>query len=625
MKLEEVKDITFPAATMGEWGAKAEESLKGRTIESLSKRTYEKIQLKPLYSREDIDTSKLSGYPGESDFRRGIHASGYQGNSWHVANKVGYKSIDDLEVNVNKAFSSGQTALAFEVDSVLFSHPEKLHSLIGKYSGQAPFSIKADGFLKPFLEAAAQTANGADSKVSGFIAADPIAQAAQAGGFEKDDKDIFAEWEQALRFADTSLPQVRTILVNTAPYHNAGANAVQELGIALATGVFYIQHLLDQGWELENALQKLVFHFSIGGNFFMESAKLRAARVLWDKVAEAYGAGTESRKMVISSETSHFTKTISDPYVNLLRAGNEAFAAVLGGIQYLSVSTLDDAAGRSTASSERIARNTQLILKEEAHLEKVTDPSGGSWYIESLTQELVQKSWDLFLQIEEQEGILNALKTNWIQDSIAEVRAEREMDVFTRKQSIIGTNVYANIAEQAEEHLSKVQEIGAFKQLPAARLSQPYEELRFKAAALEEKTGSKPAVGLICLGNLKRHKTRADFVASFMAAGGVGTHKSPGIENEAAAIDFISTSGLRHFCLCGDDQQYSELARELTRKIGARYPGFSLALAGFPGEQERQALSHAGIKSYYHVKSNQYETLSNLLSEMEVAIYGQET
>jgi methylmalonyl-CoA mutase len=624
MKLEEVKNTAFPRATMEDWSTKAEESLKGRSIESLSKRTYENIQLKPLYSREDIDVSRLSGYPGQADFRRGIHASGYQGRSWHVANRIDYASLEDLEEKAKKAFSSGQTALAFEADAKLFGDEERLCRVIADYSNKGPLSIIANGFLDTFIRAAAKGAGGAESMVTGFIAADPVAEAAGAGGFPKGEKDVFAEWEQTLRFADTSFPEVKTILVNVIPYHNAGANAVQELGVALATGVFYIQSLLDNGWDLEKALGKLVFHFSIGGNFFMETSKLRAARLLWNKVAEAYGADRESGKMTISAETSFFTKTVFDPYVNLLRAGNEAFAAVLGGIQYLSVSPLDIASGRSTAFSERIARNTQLILKAEAHLERVADPSGGSWYIESVTQELAEKAWDYFLQIEEQEGVLAALKSNWLQEDISKVRAKRDKDVFLRKQSIIGTNVYANAAEQAKaEHVEVEESKTAFKPLPAGRLSQPYEKLRFKAAAMEEKTGLKPAVGLICLGNLKQHKSRMDFITGFLASGGIGTQKSPDVEKAETAYDFIETSKLKHFCLCGDNQQYSQMAVELAKEISVRYPEVSVALAGYPGMEDRQALTQCGIKNFYHMKSSQFESLSHLLNEMEVANHGQ--
>lgn len=617
MKLENMRGTSFPLSTLTDWADKATESLKGKSIESLSNSTYEDIQLKPLYTREDIETLSLSQYPGGTNFSRGIDARGYTGKSWHVSNKIPYHTLAQLGEKLNVALAAGQTALAFDVKAELFSDRDKLAKWLDDVSLLGPFSVDAKEYLKPFLEEVIGAGREDKRQMSGFIAADLIAVATEKGEFHE---EAMVDWLDAIKLADQELPNVKTILIDSSVYHNNGANAVQELGIAIATGVFYVQKLLDYGLSLNDVLKKTIFHYSIGSNFFMETAKLRAARILWDKAMEAYGASEESRKMVISAETSKFTKTVFDPYVNLLRAGNEAFAAVLGGVQYLSVTSLDEVAGKTSSFSERIARNTQLILKSEAHLEKVTDPAGGSWYVETLTYELAEKAWNFFLEIDELEGILEVIKSNWLQTNLAKTRAKRDKDIYLRKQSMIGTNVYASVNEQMDpiEAESPSPSSTMFLPLESKRLAEPYERLRYRALEIGRNTGDKPAVGLICLGELKKHKPRVDFMTSFLASGGIEAKKSEGVNDLQAAIEFIEETGLKHYCLCGDNHQYEEQGSNLIKGLVAKLPQLQLSLAGLPDEALRTALSQAGIQHYYHVKSDNYEALFNLLNEMGV-------
>lgn len=652
MEIEKMKTETFPKASFEEWANKAKESLKGKSFESLYKNTYEKVLLKPLYDREDVDGENIPQYPGLPDYRRGIDAPGRHENQWHVANKISYSDAENLMDNIRSALLMGQTALAFEIKPSLFSSGDKLKDVLAACAELGPFSINAGGFHKPFLAHVmlAGKETGKNGEIDGFIASDPIAEAACTGFLQNGEIEFFKHWEPAIKYTAQHLPKVKTVLVNTAPYHNSGANAIQELAIAISTGVFYLQHLLDKGWIIDDALDKLIFHFSIGANFFMETAKLRAVRILWDKAMEAYGAVQENRKMIISAETSSFTKTVFDPYVNLLRAGNEAFAAVLGGVKYLDVHPFNETIGQPTPFSERIARNTQLILKTEAHLEKVYDPAGGSWYIEALTKGLAEQAWAFFLELEDQGGILEALKKEWLQDKLLQLKSKREDDVLTRKQSIVGTNVYANLSDKADRREAVGEAAAAapgsieeiidkaaasepvlidsasperaleFKPIRSARLSEPFENLRYKSARIERVAGRKPSIGLIALGELKEHKSRVDFISGFMAAGGIQTIKSSNIMESKDAIEFIKSAGITHFCLCGDDRQYEERGPGLIKDIKAVFPKVKLSLAGLPEDRLRKRLIMEGIEKYIHVKSNSYEILSNLLQELEEAI-----
>ncbi|MBS8264821.1 methylmalonyl-CoA mutase [Mesobacillus boroniphilus] len=645
MTIENMKATSFKDATFGDWQEKAAASLKGKPIDSLYTNTYEDITLKPLYTKGDLPNGLTGELPGESDYRRGIHSLGYQSESWHIANRLFYSSVDELKGKLDVALSKGQTAISFEVKPELFSDNRALVSFISSYKNKYPLSLDAGLLQTPLLAALAIARNEAGSaeELSGFAAADPVAEASLIGGLPTEENEFFIKWTKVLEEAAEQLPEVKTVLVNTVPYHNSGANAVQELAIAISTGVYLLQKLLDNGWEIKKALSKMVFQFAIGSNFFMETAKLRAARLLWSKTAEAFGAGEEDRKMVISAETSRFTKTLFDPYVNMLRAGNETFAAVLGGIQYLHTGSFDEQAGTANLFSERVARNTQLVLKSEAHLEKVADPAGGSWYVESLTKELAEKAWELFLEMDGKGGMYETLKSGWLQVQIAQTAEDHEQDIATRKKSMIGTNVYANLTDEISEPV--VQEIkgnymidsvdasinkiksesplkDSFKEvkpgfapLKLKRLAESYEELRFKAKKLEKK-GVQPEVGLICLGEMKKHKARADFISGLLSAGGIHTVRSGEVDTISAAIDFIDSSIARQFVICGEQSAYNSFGPELAQEI-TREHDVKLYLAGIPDEKQSEWKT-SGIQEFLHIRSNALQTLSSMLQEMEV-------
>lgn len=646
MTIENMKAASFQNATFEDWQEKAAASLKGKPIESLYTNTYENIVLKPLYTREDLPDDITEGLPGQPDYRRGIHSRGYQSKNWHIANRLFYSDVAELKDKMDSALSKGQTAISFDVTPDLFSNNQALVSFFAAYKNKYPLSLNAGLLQTPLLAALSLASKeaGTAEQLSGFAALDPIAEASLNGGLTKEENEFFSEWAKNLKEADGELPELKTVLVNTVPYHNSGAHAVQELAVGISTGAYLLQKLLENGWELKKALSKMVFQFAIGSNFFMETAKLRAARLLWGKTAEAFGAGEDDQKMVISAETSGFTKTVFDPYVNMLRTGNEAFAAVLGGIQYLHTGTFNEASGTANAFSERVARNTQLVLKAEAHLERAADPAGGSWYVESLTRELAEKAWELFLEVEDKGGIYENLKSGWLQDQIAMTAEKREEDIFKRKKSMIGTNVYANLSEEISEPVVQVRNNeymedtfldcmneltsdrpvmnrfkemkASFKPLVLARLAEPYEELRFKAKRLEM-AQVKPEVGLLCLGELKKHKARADFISGLLSAGGIHAERSGEIESISAAIDFVNSSSAKQFVICGDQAAYNTFGPELAQEIASGHD-VKLYLAGIPEEGENEWKA-AGIRGFLHIRSNAYQVLSSILQEMEAA------
>lgn len=603
--MESIRNQTFPAKSVDEWKAKAEESLKGKKIESLLSTTYENINLKPLYTSQD-QQQHVSNYPGGEDYRRGIDPLGYVTNEWKVAQRITSKTPEELKQKLHQAVEKGQTAISFEVSKDLATN---FSDIVGDLNSKYPFAINAKWEQANLLTQLNHDANG-------YIASDPISLFAENGHIEE---AYFQTWPTNIRKAAENSPNLRTALIDAAPYHNGGANAVQELGIAAATGVYYIEKLTQAGLSLQQALSKMVFQFSIGSNFFMELAKLRAARIVWNTITELYGASVDERKMHITATTSHFTKTIHDHHVNILRSANEAFAAVLGGVQYLHVEPFDALTG-SNDFSERVARNIQLVLSEEAHLKKVVDPAGGSWYIEALTSELAQKAWVFFQEIDANGGILEALKTNWLQQEIASTFEKKNLDIQTRKQSIIGTNVYSKLDESIVGYPEKSSVSGKdFEAIMRRRLSEPYEDLRQRAIQYADKTGTAPSVGMVCLGNLKQHKPRLDFMKGFLSAGGVQSIESRPIHDVEDAKEFIRNLNTNFVCFCGNNDQYEQIGHEILTAIKSEFPNVKFLLAGLPEKSVQDQWFSEGIRQFIHVKSNCYETLKDILSEIEVS------
>ncbi|OKL38058.1 methylmalonyl-CoA mutase family protein [Domibacillus mangrovi] len=384
------------------------------------------------------------------------------------------------------------------------------------------------------------------------LAIDPVSEGAAAG--------VFPSKEVLEHIHNQSF-----ITVNIVPYHMAGANAVQELAVALSEAVFYMKMASNKN----EMVSKMIVHFAVGPRFFTEIAKIRAFRTLWSAVMDVYELDERS-KPAISVETSEQTLSALDPHVNILRTGSAAFSAVLGNIDYLHVLPFNQVTRSVTELSERIARNIPLILKHEAHLDKVIDPAGGSYYIESLTNEIGRMAWDEFAGIEEVGGIEHVLKAGTIQKEIAAVQVKREKKIGTRKQLLIGTNIYANMTEEHKYVQQKTKrsnmEGEKIVMLTPKRLAEPFEQLRQKVAAIEQ-TDKSVKAGIICLGKLKTNKPRTDYVMGILAVGGIQTVLSENIETVKEAVRFVETNDFPYYCICGSDSTYEQFGSELVEEL----------------------------------------------------------
>ena len=329
----------------------------------------------------------------------------------------------------------------------------------------------------------------------------------------------------------------------------------------------------------------------------------------------------------MSAETSTFTKSTLDSYVNLLRAGNEAFTAVLGGIDYLHVSPFDEVTADSNDFSARIARNTQLLFREESHVNKVIDPAGGSYYLESLTADLVESGWRFFQDLDRRGGIFQALESGSLQLEINKTLEKRMEDVKTRAKSMIGVNVFAQLNEKPTFPQSKIAKPNAkagemkIQPIPETRLAEPFEHLRERAIALVNR-GVEPTVRLICLGSMRDYKPRMDFITGMMAAGGIQTISSADCLTLDDVKAFVNESEGTYFCLCGSEEMYAKLAQEIGHWLHEAYPHRIVDIAG---HFDREQLSVFKINDAISLVQNMYEKLDSLLSSWEVTADEQQT
>ncbi|MED4923906.1 methylmalonyl-CoA mutase family protein [Anoxybacillus geothermalis] len=674
-----MKEAAFPAPTVEEWEREAEKSLKGKPLERLVSMTYENIAVKPLYTRCDVEAlGPLEQYPGFGQYVRGARPEGYRGGPWKVSQEISAASPSEWNEAVKHDLERGQTEIHFALGRLPFA-VESVEDVATMFAGVPldRYSLRVNAGARSLSFLALLVAYFKEqgvplSSVRGAIGMDPLGAWAEQGTLPCSLERLYDEMAEATMWAKDEMPAVRTMFVRGEPYHNGGANAVQELAFAMATAVEYIRAGLDRGLTVDDIAVRMQASFAVGADFFMEIAKLRAARRLFAQVMEAFGGGESAKRIELYVRTSPFTKTVYDPYVNMLRAAAEAFAAVVGGADGVHVSPFDEAIGLADEFSRRIARNTQLILLEEAHMANVIDPAGGSYYVETLTAKLAEEAWKLFQRVEEQGGMAKALEAGFVQAEVEAVAKRRLDRVKTRKEKIVGTNVYANLEEtpvekpkqdaanvappldekrvadiraslaggkwmeaaiRAVRRRATAREIAAalvdgnavvaITPIRAWRLAEPFERLRKAAEEHAERTGSRLSVHLINIGPLVRHQARADFIAGLFAAGGVAAERSDGFASVAEAVEWVRNTNGTHYIVCGADDDYPAFVPALAEAFKQAKPNAKLYVAGKPPEELERTYADAGVDGSIHLGSNAYDVIVAFLTERGVALDGE--
>ena len=612
----------FPPVSTREWEELIKLDLKGADYEKkLVWQTPEGIPLRPYYREEDLkDIDYLDTLPGEFPYVRGKKKTS---NDWLVRQEIVVDDIDEANLKAIDALMKGAGSIGFVLDDKpSFTAAEIIRLLKDICMSSAEINFSCSRFSMKIFEAIDQennTRGGALSKLHGSIEYDPFGELVTTGNFAAGEQRSF-EIASELTGNGKKFPNFTVINVNAAIFNNSGGSAVHELAFALSSAAEYLERLTGMGHTAEEVAENIRITFATGSNYFMEIAKFRAARYLWSKMLEAWEINPEvAGKLVIHAVTSRWNKTIYDPYVNMLRSTTESMAAILGGADSLTVEPFDKHFRKQTGVfSERIARNTQLVLKEEAYFDKVADPAAGSWYIESLTSSLIDEAWKLFLETTGEGGFSEAFKKGFIQNKIEETANKRNGFLAGRRDILLGTNQYPNPSEKI---LKNIDTEAAFNETVPAdnqlatplkpyRGAQPFEELRLKT---EKHPSGAPKVFLLTYGNVTMSKARAGFSSGFFACAGFEIIDNPGFRSPAEGVTAALESKAEIVVICSSDEEYPMIvpfvANELKNAI--------VVVAGNPKESIAQ-LQEAGVNHFIHLRSNVLETLKQFQTEMGI-------
>ena len=394
-------------------------------------------------------------------------------------------------------------------------------------------------------------------------------------------------------------------------FNNAGSNIVQELGFSLAAANELMAKLTERGCDATLVAKNLVFNLAIGGNYFMEIAKIRAARMLWSKIAEQYKPSCDcALKAYINSTSSTWNKSIFDPYVNMLRTTTETMSAAIAGADSISTAPFDVTFKQADDFSYRIARNQQLLLKEESYLDKIVDPAAGSYYIENLTDSIAQYAWQQFLAVEEKGGFAKAIREGYVQDEIAKTAQQRDMDIATRKTTILGTNQYPNLTETMNAKIEKkscccchCEKGDEVKVLEPYRGAEAFEQLRLAT----EQSGRRPKVFLLTYGNLAMRRARSGFATNFFGVAGYEIVDNNGFATAEEGVKAALEQKADIVVLCSSDDEYAEITEQACNLLKGKVK--SIVLAGFPKEMVETYKGY-GVDEFIHVKTNVLESLT---------------
>ena len=597
----------FQAPTTQEWLDKIEVDLKGADFQKrLVWRTNEGFNVQPFYRREDLkDLKAVDSLPGEFPFVRGNKKDN---NLWFVRQNI---VADDAKVSNEKALdilNKGVDSLGFEIKGKDVSLEFIATLLDGILPQYVELNFKTCQChcveLAEILVAYFKQKNYPLDELKGSIDFDPISKVLCKG------KDTSSALDQAKSLVEAlkPLPGYKCISVNSVQLNNAGAYIYQELGYALAWGAEYLNLLTEAGVDATEAASRIKFNMGVSENYFMEIAKFRAARLLWAQIVKQYEPKCDCAcQMHVCAITSEYNQTLFDSYVNLLRSQTETMSAALANVDSIVVTPFDKPYEQPTEFAERIARNQQLLLKEEAHFDKLVDVAGGSYTIEHLTDALAQEGWKLFLAVEEAGGFLSEALKGSITNAVNASNDKRHAAAATRREFILGTNQFPNFTETSEGKqpadfccCSGSDEEGDLPKLNTQRLASEFEALRLST----EKAPKQPIAFMLTIGNLAMRQARAQFSCNFLAAAGYKVMDNLGFKTVEEGVDAALEAKADIVVICSSDDEYAEYAIPAFNYLDGRA---MFVVAGAPACSED--LKAAGIENFIHVKSNQLETL----------------
>ena len=566
----------FPPVPTEKWEEVITADLKGADYErKLVWKTGEGFNVRPYYRAENLEGIKFLGsQAGEFPYVRGTHAH----NRWRVHQTVSVVCPKEANAEALKILNAGVDSLGFCIASADFSAAD-LDMLLKDIcipAVEITFCGEKMANVAELVLAKVEKEGIAKEDVRIAFCIDPLVKGLSSkGDFCSPNGEKCIARIVELIHKTKEYKHVRIVTVAGQTFGNSGSTIVEELAFTLSAGHDYLVRLTDAGLDVDAAARKLRFSFSVSSNYFMEIAKFRAARMLWANIVKGYGPAKNCAcKMQIHAETSRWNQTVYDPYVNMLRGTTEAMSATIAGVHSLEVMPFDASFENPTEFSKRIARNVELLLKNESHFDQVVDPAGGSYYVENLTQSIAAEAWKLFLEIEEKGGYTEAYKAGLIVERIKASAAAKDKNIATRRQTLLGANQYPNFTEVA---------------------------------------GKEPKAFMLTCGNLGMARARSQFSCNFFACAGIkvidNTYFKSIEEGAKAALE----SKAQIVVVCASDDDYAEAAPKVKELLGGKA---ILVVAGAPAcapELEAQ-----GITNFINVKSNVLETLKFYLKEMGI-------
>ncbi len=486
----------FPSTGYEQWRTMVEETLQGAPFEKkLVAHTYDGIDIQPIYCRnKESSDGDAIGYPGFSPFVRDSQPLGAVLDGWDLRQEHAQPDLQATKEAIMADLNGGVTSIQLRLDAAAccgFDPDQEGASAVTSDEGLMAYSVEdletvlADVPLNSIgialdagaasLPAAAMLAavwqrRGVSAKdARGAFNADPLAFLARTGRLPLSTSAALGSLADLANWTAANYPQVTAVGVDTSPYHDAGATASQDIAFAAATAVEYLRAMTDRGMTIDAAAGQILFRMGLGTHHFLAIAKLRAARWVWARVVEACGGSREAQAMKIHARTSNRVLTQHDPYVNLLRNSVAVFAAGVGGADAITSVPFDAMIRLPDEFSRRVARNSVLVLQDEAHLHRVIDPAGGSWFLDQLTEDVAEKAWEIFQETERQGGMLAALKSNWVAQQIDEAYLPRAKDIARRKEGITGVSEFPDANE--ERVSASPPDIPALRKAAATRVS----------------------------------------------------------------------------------------------------------------------------------------------------------
>jgi methylmalonyl-CoA mutase len=565
----------FPPVSSEQWEHLIREKITGAEYASkLIWHPEEGLAVKPYYRADDlVGLQFLDAAPGEFPFVRGAHATG----DWRIREGIDLVDTEDANRAACAALAAGAEEIAFR------------HTKIESLPDIAILLANLQEIPLAFVDSSPQTVRLVMERLS----------KRPHGASISTDLDPLADLDLSAELIRNAPPGFRPFAIHADQFQERAAGSLEEVGFALSAAVDFVAETQERGFSIDRVTASMSFSFAMGSEFFIQIAKLRAFRLVWAKAVGSFGGDDDAARPLIHARTAHWNATVYDPQTNMLRATTEAISAILGGAESISVSPFDDCFQHPDDSSRRLARNTQIILKQEAFLSRVADPVGGSYMIEALTNSIASKAWKLFQELETVGGYRKALATGVIASMLDRRMNSREEAVACRRRVLTGTNRFADASERAFNRADSVQ----FDSV--ARAAQSFEVLRLRTEQFTNQTGEQPRIVLAEIGDAKMRNARSQFAADFLACVGLVTCKSI-----FESADRIADYDAEVIVLCGSDAEYLPIAAELMPILKLHRNPAKVIVAGNPDTAEQ--LRAIGVVDFIHLRSNAVEILARI-------------